>query len=91
VSGISVFRAVTSLLLFLGFQLYPFSPREDRGLPCRSGHLLGNIPVSAKESGDENCALSSPHLGVVRYKNIFDAIFQDVVLPDSAHLILRLI
>jgi len=44
---------------------------------------LGNIAVSAKEFGDKNRALGGPHLGVVGYQNVLNAVFQNVVLPDS--------
>lgn len=44
---------------------------------------LGNISVSDKEFSDKDRALSSSHLGVVGDQNILDAVFQDVVLPDS--------
>ena len=66
-------------------------PRANNLILIRGGDLnlrsryLGNIPVPYKEFSDKDCALSSSHLGVVGYQNIFDAVFQDVVFSDSAH------
>jgi hypothetical protein len=47
--------------------------------------LLGNITIPDEEFSDKDCAFGCSHLSIVGYQKVLNAVFQDVVLPDSAN------